>query len=223
MKIILFNGSPRKSGATASILNEMYQRLQAYPDVEVQLYHAADLHLNFCIGCCTCYRNGRCVFHDDLEMLSEQIETADGIILGSPTYAGNVSGQMKVLIDRGHFVMEQLLYRKRAVSVSTYENHGGRGALKILNRLLVHSGAVISGSLSVKVPFSANPFVSPKTQHQVSKAVEVLYHDIQKQNVNLYRKIQHHVMFRFGILPFVRKKGAAYLGVTSRWQKKGLI
>ena len=43
-----------------------------------------------------------------IENLSKNIETADGIIIGSPTYASNVSGQMKVLIDRGHFVIEQL-------------------------------------------------------------------------------------------------------------------
>ena len=47
------------------------------------------------------------------------IADADGIILGSPTYASNVSSQMKVIIDRGHFVMEHLLYGKYAISVSS--------------------------------------------------------------------------------------------------------
>lgn len=64
----------------------------------------------------------------------------DGIILGSPTYAGNVSGQMKVIIDRGHFVMEQLLYGKYAISVSTYENYGGGDTSKIINNVTTYSG-----------------------------------------------------------------------------------
>ena len=66
------------------------------------------------------------------------IETADGIIIGSPTYASNISGQMKVIIDRGHFVIEQLLFGKYAISVSTYENYGGKDTAKILNRLFCY-------------------------------------------------------------------------------------
>lgn len=61
---------------------------------------------------------------------------ADGIILGSPTYVSNVSAQMKVIIDRGHFVIEQLLYIKYAISVATYENYCGKNTSKVLNRLL---------------------------------------------------------------------------------------
>ena len=43
---------------------------------------------------------------------------ADGIILGSPTYVSNVSAQMKVIIDMGHFVIEQLLYIKYESSMT---------------------------------------------------------------------------------------------------------
>lgn len=136
MKIIILNGSHRKNGATALILNEMYQKLETYPHVEVHFFNVANLNLKYCIGCYKCYRNGKCIFNDDIEKLSENIETADGIIIGSPTYASNVSGQIKVIIDRGHFVIEQLLLRKYAISVSTYKNYGGKETSKILNRLL---------------------------------------------------------------------------------------
>jgi len=116
MKIIIINGSHRKNGATALILRKMHQKLKTFPDIEIQFYHIADLNLKYCIGCCKCYKNGKCVFNDDLEELSEDIETANGIIIGSPTYAGNVSGQIKVLIDTA----------------------------KLLNRLLCYSGATVS-------------------------------------------------------------------------------
>lgn len=160
MKIIILNGSYRKNGVTALILNEMYQKLEAYPNVEVQFFNVADFNLKYCIGCCKCYKNGKCIFDDVVEKLSKNIETADGIIIGSPTYASNVSGQIKVIIDRGHFIMEQLLSKKYAISVSTYENYGGKDTVKILNRLLSYSGAGISNSLVIKVPFSTNPLSS---------------------------------------------------------------
>ncbi|MBQ3513909.1 MAG: flavodoxin family protein, partial [Lachnospiraceae bacterium] len=125
MRIVIINGSHRKNGATALILNEMYRQLKKYSDVDVQMIHVADLELKYCVGCASCYKTGACIYKDDIENLSLSIAEADGVILGSPTYASNVSGQMKVIIDRGHFVMEQLLYGKYVISVTTYENYGG--------------------------------------------------------------------------------------------------
>ena len=100
MKIVIVNGSHRKNGATALILNEMYQQLKKYCDVDVQMIHVADLSLKYCVGCGSCYKTGACIYKDDIESLSLRIAEADGVILGSPTYASNVSGQMKVIIDR---------------------------------------------------------------------------------------------------------------------------
>lgn len=165
---------------------------------------------------------GRYIFNDDIEKLSENLETADGIIIGSPTYASNVSGQMKVVIDRGHFVIEQLLLRKYAISVSTYENYGGKDTSKILNKLLSYSGATISNSLVIKVPFSTNLLCNLKTQNKVNKAIDKFYNDIHKQNFYLCQEIKHLIIFRFGIFPFVSKKGTEYQGVISKWKKQGI-
>lgn len=222
MKIVILNGSHRKNGATALILNEMFQKLENYPNVEVLYFNVADFNLKYCIGCCKCYETGKCIFNGDIEKLSETIETADGIIIGSPTYASNISGQMKVIIDRGHFVIEQLLFRKYAISVSTYENYGGKDTSKILNRLLSYSGAIITNSFVVKVPFSTNPLHNKKTKNIVNRTVDKFYNDIHKQNTYLYQKIKHFIIFRFGIYPFVIKKGNAYQGVISKWRKRGI-
>lgn len=73
------------------------------------MVHVSDLSLQYCVGCGSCYKTGACIYKDDIENLSLSVADADGIIIGSPTYASNVSGQMKVIIDRGHFVMEQVV------------------------------------------------------------------------------------------------------------------
>ena len=219
MKIIMINGSHRKNGATALILHEMEQKLQTYLNVEIQFYHVADLKMKYCVGCCQCYKSGTCVLNDDIEKLSENIETADGIIIGSPTYASNISGQMKVIIDHGHFVIEQLLFGKYAISVSTYENYGGKDTAKILNRLFCYSGATISKSLAIKTPFSSNPFSNPQIYKILHKATDKFYKDIYGQKTYLYQKMKHFILFRFGILPFVMKKGNEYQGVIAKWKK----
>lgn len=222
MKIMLLNGSSRKNGATAAVLNEMHRCLECYPDTEVETIHVSDLALKYCIGCCKCYETGKCIYQDDIEELSLKIETADGVIFGTPTYAGNVSGQMKTVIDRGHFIIEQLLYGKYAISVVTYENYGGRDVAKILNRLFLYVGAKISGTISACVPFRTNPLENERLKRYIQKQAGRFYQDITTKRGYYFQSMKHAVIFRIGIRPFVRKKGKLYQGVLLRWRRRHL-
>lgn len=276
--IILLNGSPRKNGATAGILQYISQQLKKQ-GMETTVVHFSDLHLRYCIGCCKCYETGACVYRDDIEELSAKIDGADGIIAETPTYASNVSGQLKTIIDRGHFVIEQLLYKKCAMSVVTYENYGGKDASKILDRLLLYSGAKISDSLCMKIPFSrshqkdtileisSTPSETahvcrdsvgthPWTQHKnifpevlstssgnaddrwysmgthpllrhrdiirIHRGILRFCRDVSGQRRFHLSPIKHFFIFRFGILPFVKRKGEGYAGVVRIWKKKGI-
>lgn len=220
MKIIIINGSNRKKGATALVLNEFYQLLKKRDDIDVQYIDVFDLHLNYCSGCGKCYKKGKCIFEDDIEKLSLEISQANGIVLGSPTYASNVSAQMKTIIDRGHFVIEQLLYGKYAISVSTYENYGGKETSRILNRLLTYSGAKISKSFLIKIPFSSNPLENSSIKNEINHAANRFYTDIAYQKKYFFQSIKHFLIFRFGIVPFVRKKGIEYEGVLKHWSDR---
>lgn len=217
MKIIMINGSHRKNGATAAILNEISSCLKKYAEVEINMIHVADLDLKYCIGCCTCYKTGECIYRDDAEMLSKEIESANGIILGTPTYASNVSGQIKTLIDRGHFVIEQLLRGKYAMSVVTYENYGGKTVGRILNNFLSYSGAQISGTIICKTDFGDNPSDNPIFVKKVQRKAERLYKDIYREKRYIWQRLRHYVIFYIGIRPFVMRKGDNYRGVVERW------
>ena len=220
MKIIILNGSNRKNGATALILNEIYKILQKHSDLEIEFFNVSDLNLKYCIGCGKCYKIGKCVFEDNIEKLSIKMGEADGIILGSPTYASNVSAQMKVIIDRGHFVIEQLLYIKYAISVATYENYCGKNTSKVLNILLSYSRAKISGSIISKTPFSSNPLNNNKLKNSIHKITNNFYNDISKQKKYPFQNIKHFFIFKMGILPFVMKKGNEYNSVIKHWKKE---
>lgn len=221
MKIIIINGSYRKNGATASVLTEIYGQLKQNSDVDIQIYHVSDMNLKYCVGCCKCYKTGKCIFNDDIEELSLNIEQADGIIVGSPTYASNVSGQLKTIIDRGHFVVEQLLYGKYAIVVTTYENYGGRDTLKILNRLLSYSGASLSGNILLKLPFSSNPLSNTNLKKSIQKKVGKFYRDIDKKHKYPFQNLKHFIVFHMGIQPFV-KKNKDYEGVIKHWKEHGI-
>lgn len=219
MKIILINGSPRKNGATASILLAMADRL-AEKGAETELFNIGDMDISPCRGCCSCYKTGRCFIEDDGERLSAEIAAADGIIIGSPTYASNVSGQLKQFIDRGHFVIEQLLYGKYAVSVATGENYGSGDTSAVLGRLLKYSGAVLSGKIICDLPFGSG--LTEKTRAKASRAADRLFTDISSKKTYFFQSIVHKIIFNAGIKPFVERKGESYSGVVTKWKKIGI-
>lgn len=157
MNIVIVNGSPRKNGATSKVLHTLEKNLLVHEDVSIEFVNISELNITPCSGCCSCYQTGHCYIKDDAETLSNKIAMADGLIVGSPTYASNISGQLKQFIDRGHFVIEQLLYDKYAVSVATGENYGSNDTSKILNKLLQYSGAALSGKIVHNLPFNSNP------------------------------------------------------------------
>ncbi len=221
MKIIIINGSPRKKGATAKILHGIEAQLSAKPDTDIEYIDISALSVKPCTGCMSCYKTGKCFIDDEAEALSLRIAEADGLIIGSPTYASNISGQLKQFIDRGHFVIEQLLYGKYAVSVVTGVNYGNRDAAKILGDLLRFSGALMSGSIVCNVPFNTNP-CDDKMNTRIKNTAERLYEDIAGKRKHPLQSAFHGMIFSAGIRPFVKKQGEAYRGVTEKWSRMGI-
>ena len=219
MNIIIINGSPRKNGATAAILHTMEKQLLQKDNTFVEFVDISSLKMAPCQGCCVCYKTGHCYMKDDAEKLSDKIGAADGLIIGSPTYASNVSGQLKQFIDRGHFVIEQLLHNKYAISVVTGENYGSSDANKILIKLLKYSGARLSGRVVYNLPFNENPTGNYRLIKKICCLTDKMYHDIRRQKRYIFQYIMHKAVFTMGIKPFVIRKGESYKGVLFRWEK----
>jgi multimeric flavodoxin WrbA len=119
MKIIAFNGSPRKEWNTATLLQKALDGA-ASQGAETELIHLYDLNYKGCISCFACKTiggksYGRCAVQDDLADVFSKVEQADAIILGSPIYWGTVSGEMKSFMDR--LLFQYLLYTEPPASL----------------------------------------------------------------------------------------------------------
>lgn len=100
MKILIINGSPKSNGTLSQILKSIrVNELKSNLDLEyVNVY---DLNIDFCIGCMKCRTDGKCsTFLDDVEIVRNLIEKSDVLIVGSPTYFGNMSAKLKSLFER---------------------------------------------------------------------------------------------------------------------------
>ncbi|MCX7711271.1 MAG: flavodoxin family protein [Clostridia bacterium] len=225
MVVTIINGSPRKNGATGKILKEMAKYLESKGDVELNYVDLSEYNMRFCKGCTACFRTGECIIKEDgLEALSHLISRSDGLVIGSPTYESNVHGQVKTMMDRGHFVVEQLLTGKYCFAVSTYENAQGRGVLKVLNRLFSYSGGIIAGNLLAKVIFNKDPFSIKGLRQELDEKMKKYYNTMKmKKQKSVVGKIFSWMILNFGFKPMVTKHVDRYEGVMKKWAAMGIV
>ena len=104
-KIIIIDGGPRKIFNTAAMLQKFAEGASSVSsDVEVKIVRLYDLDYKGCMSCMACKIKGRasniCKFKDALTPVLEEIAQADGLVLGSPIYFGDVTGQMRTFLER---------------------------------------------------------------------------------------------------------------------------
>lgn len=109
MKIIAIHGGPRKNKNTDQMLQSFVKgALSMGEDVQVETYHLFDLNFKGCVSCFQCklkdgMNYGKCGYKDELTPILESVATADGIVVATPVYFHDVSGQVKMFLDRLFF------------------------------------------------------------------------------------------------------------------------
>ena len=99
MKILGFIASPRKEGNTAWTVNKILEGAKEQ-GAEIQSWSSCDLDIKPCKGCLACVESGKCAVNDDMQKIYRELKEADTIVLGSPVYMGQMSGQAKIFTDR---------------------------------------------------------------------------------------------------------------------------
>ena len=151
MKVLAINGSARKNGNTAIMINTLLAELTA-EGIETELVQLAGQDLRGCLACYKCFetKDKKCIQKkDSVNELIEKMHDADGIVLGSPTYFANVTSNMKSLIDRAGLVSianGRLFARKVGAAVVTARRGGAIHTFNSLNHFFFISEMVVPGS-----------------------------------------------------------------------------
>lgn len=162
MKVIAFNGSPRKKGNTAMLINSVFDELQK-EGIETEFLQLGGKDIKGCLGCMKCFelQNNTCVTRkDDIfnEYFQKMIE-ADGIIIGSPTYFSNVSSEVKALIDRAGLVSianGYLIKHKVGAAVVAVRRAGATDAFDAINKFFLINQVIVPGSIYWNMGFGSN-------------------------------------------------------------------
>lgn len=151
MKVIAFNGSARKDGNTAILVNYTLSVLKK-KGFDTELVQLAGKKIRGCTACLKCIANKdqRCAVKGDVanECIKKMIE-ADGIILASPTYFADITAEMKALIDRSGYVARAngaLFKRKVGAAIVAARRAGTIHAFDSINHFFLINEMIVPGS-----------------------------------------------------------------------------
>ncbi len=162
MKVVAFNGSPRREGNTAILLRRVLAEVEA-AGIETEVVQVGGQEIRGCNGCrrCRTLQSGRCSQESDIvNACVAKMSEADGILLGSPTYFTDVTTEMKALIDRCGFVAKQngdLLRRKVGAGVVSVRRAGATHAFDTLNHFFTINQMIVPGSSYWNVAVGLEP------------------------------------------------------------------
>jgi len=151
MNIVLIYASPRKNGITSGILSEIRKNISS--EHTIDSFDMNKLKIKPCTSCLKCRPDKECVLpHDDAHVLSDKILHSDIIIIGFPTYWGNVPGTLKIFFDR---------------SVTTFEYAEARSVLK-------PPAPLLKGKKALLITASASPFPYNQLLSQSRGAIKAM-------------------------------------------------
>lgn len=151
MKVVAFNGSPRKQGNTSILIRTVFAELER-EGIATELVQVGGHPVQGCLACYKCFDNKdrRCSNHRDIiNDCIEKMLAADGMILGTPTYFASLSSELKALIDRAGLVAkanDDMFRRKVGAAVVAVRRAGSIHAFDAVNHFFTIGQMIIPGS-----------------------------------------------------------------------------
>jgi multimeric flavodoxin WrbA len=135
-KVTAFIGTARKKH-TYYAVQKFLSSLQSLGEVEYEIVSLPDYKVGLCLGCKNCFRKGEefCPLKDDdRDVLLEKMLTSDGVVFATPNYSYQVSGLMKIFLDRLGFVFHRpRFFGKTFTSIVAQGIYGGSKIVKYLD------------------------------------------------------------------------------------------
>jgi len=183
MKVTAFVGSARKK-CTYNAAEQFLGNLQLLGNIESEIVTLSDFLLGTCKGCKLCFEKGEefCPLKDDRDILIEKMNNSDGIIFASPNYSFNVSGFMKIFLDRlGYIFHRPQFFGKACTSIVTQGFYGGKKIVEYFDFIGMGLGYnVVTGSYL--------PGIEPLTEKDLNTIDKVIAKQSKKFYSTLIKK-----------------------------------
>ena len=133
MEILVLNGSPRPNGNTAAMVEAFVEGAREKGHA-VHIVPVCQMHIAGCVACEYCHqeRSGherQCVQRDDMQEVYPLLDEAEMIVLASPIYYHNFTGQLQCAISRIYALDKPKKLKKAALLLSSGSDHVYSGAI----------------------------------------------------------------------------------------------
>lgn len=151
MKVVAFNGSPRKNGNTFQALQIVLEEIEK-EGIEGEMVQMGSQEIKGCTACGSCGKSQdeKCIhMGDEVNHWIQMIKSAQGILIGSPTYFGDMSSQTKAFIDRVGYVSRSngaLLRRKVGAAVAVNRRAGSLTSFDNINHFFLIAEMIVPGA-----------------------------------------------------------------------------
>ncbi|GLI53604.1 MULTISPECIES: flavodoxin family protein [Thermodesulfovibrio] len=161
MKVVAFNGSPRKNGNTYHAIKVVAEELKK-ENIKVEIIQVGNKRIRGCIACYKCAKNKneKCSINDEVNEWIQKIKESDGIILGSPVYFSGIAGTFKCFLDRAFLVAsvnDGLFRHKVGAAVVADRRSGGVTTFDQLLHYLHYAEMIVPSSNYWNVIYGMNP------------------------------------------------------------------
>ena len=143
-KIVILNGSPRRKGNTSELVRAFTEGAESAGNTVTEFF-LSSMNIHSC-KCCFGGHSSKdcpCVQQDDMNEIYPQVKECDVIVLATPLYYWNMSGQIRTAIDR-LFALEEgdgnLLrgHDRASALLMAAEGHGFEDVLSYYGHLMEH-------------------------------------------------------------------------------------
>ncbi len=124
-RIVIVKGSPRKSGNSAT-LAEQVEKGAREAGAQVESFYLHGMDISPCDACDVCHGEAfpGCVIEDDMQILYPKLLSADAIVIASPVYWFTVSAQTKLFMDRCYALVDAEGYSLREKRIGIVMSYG---------------------------------------------------------------------------------------------------
>lgn len=224
-KIVSIIGSPREKSMTFQVVDKIISDIKERIEIESVIIKLCEKKINYCMGCESCfYKASSCIQEDDMHYIEKEILSADLVIFASPVYAHNVTGIMKIFIDRiSHWLHLMKLSGKYGIVVSVSDSNGNKFVDGYIEKIFEFLGiSIIEKFEYYAVKNNYIELYDDKINNicqKLNKDFEVTNYEI-KNTIFLTLQAAYLQQYNLILQNIVEKK---YCGEAIYWKEKGLL
>lgn len=230
MKITVINGN-QHHGSTWHCKDLLIQNISKQVETEVTEFYLPKDMPHFCLGCFSCFLQGEetCPHAEWTLPIVQALEAADLMILTSPVYGLDVSGQLKALLDHLCFMWfshrpNPRLFNTVGVSITTTAGAGLSHTTKTMQNSLKFWGVKKRFASKQAVAALKWSEIPEKKRNRIEKDLAALSHKLVQAVATIdHRRSPLFAKMMFNLMKKMMKNNDWNPKDREYWEEKGWL